>query len=290
MATETIEVTGHIVDSLLLAKILDTILDAGCDYEIADVSDRQDQPRPEPSARIEVTGDDDVLGPLLDELQVHGANRVDQSDATPRAPPTATACCPPASTRPPTSPPTCGSTARGCPSRTPRWTAASWCADGRARTVPMHRVAGRRPGRGGQRRACGSQAPAHAAGHPAVRVHGVRGVVREAQGAARRPGGRAAAGRTRPGRQGAGRVRPGGRPHRRRPRPGPARRGRLGRRAVRRQRLRHPRHRVRTCSARRSACRWPRARPPRAATPTTSGSSTRCGGTARSPPPSTPAS
>ena len=38
MATETIEVTGHIVDSLLLAKILDSILEAGCDYEIADVS------------------------------------------------------------------------------------------------------------------------------------------------------------------------------------------------------------------------------------------------------------
>jgi hypothetical protein len=34
MASETIEVSGHIVDSLLLAKILDTILDAGCDYEI----------------------------------------------------------------------------------------------------------------------------------------------------------------------------------------------------------------------------------------------------------------
>ena len=37
VSTETIEVTGHIVDSLLLAKILDTILDAGCDYEISDV-------------------------------------------------------------------------------------------------------------------------------------------------------------------------------------------------------------------------------------------------------------
>ena len=38
MASETIEVTGHIVDSLLLAKILDSILDAGCDYEITDVA------------------------------------------------------------------------------------------------------------------------------------------------------------------------------------------------------------------------------------------------------------
>ena len=79
MATETIEVTGHIVDSLLLAKILDTILEAGCDYEIAEVSIGKTSLDPS-SARIAVTGDDDVLGPLLDELQVHGANRTDQTD------------------------------------------------------------------------------------------------------------------------------------------------------------------------------------------------------------------
>ena len=80
MPTETIEVTGHIVDSLLLAKILDTILEAGCDYEIADVSIGKTSLDPS-SARIAVTGDDDVLGPLLDELQVHGANRTEQVDA-----------------------------------------------------------------------------------------------------------------------------------------------------------------------------------------------------------------
>ena len=81
MATETIEVAGHIVDSLLLAKILDTILEAGCDYEITDFAIGKtslDSSR----ARIDVTGDDDVLGPLLDDLQVHGANRTAQADAT----------------------------------------------------------------------------------------------------------------------------------------------------------------------------------------------------------------
>ena len=81
MATETIEVAGHIVDSLLLAKILDTILEAGCDYEITDFAIGKtslDASR----ARIDVTGDDDVLGPLLDDLQVHGANRTAQADAT----------------------------------------------------------------------------------------------------------------------------------------------------------------------------------------------------------------
>jgi lysine-ketoglutarate reductase/saccharopine dehydrogenase-like protein (TIGR00300 family) len=80
MPTETIEVTGHIVDSLLLAKILDTILEAGCDYEIADVAIGKTSLDPS-SARIAVTGDDEVLGPLLDELQVHGANRTVQEDA-----------------------------------------------------------------------------------------------------------------------------------------------------------------------------------------------------------------
>jgi len=34
---ETFEVEGHIVDSLLLAKILDQILDTGADYRLVDV-------------------------------------------------------------------------------------------------------------------------------------------------------------------------------------------------------------------------------------------------------------
>jgi lysine-ketoglutarate reductase/saccharopine dehydrogenase-like protein (TIGR00300 family) len=80
MGTETIEVTGHIVDSLLLAKILDEILEAGCDYEMVDVSIGKTN-LDASSARIVVTGDDEVLGPLLDELQVHGANRTAQVDA-----------------------------------------------------------------------------------------------------------------------------------------------------------------------------------------------------------------
>jgi len=81
MPTETIEVTGHIVDSLLLAKILDTILDAGCDYEMVHV-DIGKTSMDASSARIAVTGDDDeALSRLLDELQVHGANRTAQVDA-----------------------------------------------------------------------------------------------------------------------------------------------------------------------------------------------------------------
>lgn len=78
--SETIRVDGHIVDSLLLAKILDAILDAGADYELVDVSIGKTN-KDTSSATIEVTAATDVLDPLLDDLQVHGANRVEHSDA-----------------------------------------------------------------------------------------------------------------------------------------------------------------------------------------------------------------
>ena len=35
--TATVELEGHIIDSLLLAKVLDVIVDAGADYEIVEV-------------------------------------------------------------------------------------------------------------------------------------------------------------------------------------------------------------------------------------------------------------
>ena len=81
MATELIEVEGHIIDSLILAKVLDLILDAGADYRMVDVEigrTNVDASR----ARLEVVApDDETLARLLTELQVHGANRVEQADA-----------------------------------------------------------------------------------------------------------------------------------------------------------------------------------------------------------------
>ena len=80
MATEIVEVDGHIIDSLILAKILDVILEAGAEYELLDV--RIGRTTTDAShARIELTADDDVLEPLLVELQVHGANRAGMADA-----------------------------------------------------------------------------------------------------------------------------------------------------------------------------------------------------------------
>ncbi|MFN2503040.1 MAG: TIGR00300 family protein [Acidimicrobiales bacterium] len=81
MAREVVEVGGHIIDSLILAKILDVILDAGADYQMMDVEIGRTNADPS-RARLEVRAEDDeTLSRLLSELQVHGANRVNQSDA-----------------------------------------------------------------------------------------------------------------------------------------------------------------------------------------------------------------
>jgi lysine-ketoglutarate reductase/saccharopine dehydrogenase-like protein (TIGR00300 family) len=79
--SELVEVEGHIIDSLILAKVLDVVLEAGADYRLVDVEigkTNTDTSR----ARLEISaGDGDTLAGLLAELQVHGANRVSTTDA-----------------------------------------------------------------------------------------------------------------------------------------------------------------------------------------------------------------
>src|SRR4051794_1006467 len=82
MATETIEVEGHIIDSLLLPKILDAILAAGADYQIIDVVIGRTNNDPSKAVLQIDAIDDDALEALIEELQVHGANRVGDRDAT----------------------------------------------------------------------------------------------------------------------------------------------------------------------------------------------------------------
>jgi lysine-ketoglutarate reductase/saccharopine dehydrogenase-like protein (TIGR00300 family) len=80
MAVEVVEIEGHIIDSLILAKVMDVILAAGADYRVVEVEigkTNNDVSR----ARIEVEADDETLSSLLVELQVHGANRLQQTDA-----------------------------------------------------------------------------------------------------------------------------------------------------------------------------------------------------------------
>jgi hypothetical protein len=77
-ATAVVELEGHIIDSLLLAKVLDEILAGGADYEIADVvigRARTDHSR----AVLSLTHPDGAaaLDSLCAGLAVHGARRVD---------------------------------------------------------------------------------------------------------------------------------------------------------------------------------------------------------------------
>lgn len=71
---ESFEVEGHIVDSLILAKVLDLIVDAGADYRLVDVDigrTTTDTSR----ARIEITArDGDDIDRIAELLQVHGVN------------------------------------------------------------------------------------------------------------------------------------------------------------------------------------------------------------------------
>jgi hypothetical protein len=77
---EEVEIQGHIIDSLLLPKVLDEILTQGGSYVIKDI--RVGQRQADPSyARIEVRADTaDVLQRLLDSIHDHGAVSVTATD------------------------------------------------------------------------------------------------------------------------------------------------------------------------------------------------------------------
>src|SRR5688500_799034 len=82
MPTETVQVQGHIIDSLILAKILDLIVASGADYRLVDFEVGKSNTDLS-LARIEVSaGDDDTLTALLEELHAHGANAVSDANAT----------------------------------------------------------------------------------------------------------------------------------------------------------------------------------------------------------------
>src|SRR3989442_10441769 len=73
MFSEQIELHGHIIDSLILPKVLDEILSHGGDFKILEI--RIGQQRTDPSyARVEVSGrSPDVVDDLVRRLRLHGA-------------------------------------------------------------------------------------------------------------------------------------------------------------------------------------------------------------------------
>ena len=79
--SEVLETRGHLMDSGVLARVLDDVLVYGGDYRIdrLDVGRAHDD---ESYARIVVTADDDEsLARLLMRLQTHGVNQVDPGEA-----------------------------------------------------------------------------------------------------------------------------------------------------------------------------------------------------------------
>jgi lysine-ketoglutarate reductase/saccharopine dehydrogenase-like protein (TIGR00300 family) len=80
METEVVELRGHIIDSLILPRILDDIVEAGCDYAIA--AFEVGRTHSDPSyARIEIRGERAALAPLLARLTSEGATQPDTGDA-----------------------------------------------------------------------------------------------------------------------------------------------------------------------------------------------------------------
>jgi len=80
-ASETVEVSGHLMDSGVLALVLDDVLTYGGDYSIdqLDVGRAHDD---ESYARIVISAEDaEALQRLLMRLQAHGVNQVDPGQA-----------------------------------------------------------------------------------------------------------------------------------------------------------------------------------------------------------------
>jgi len=80
MPSETVELRGHIIDSLILPKVLDGILTRGANFKIAEI--RIGQSRVDQSyARIEVSAASDaMLGDILLRLRQHGAEVLERKN------------------------------------------------------------------------------------------------------------------------------------------------------------------------------------------------------------------
>ncbi len=81
MASETVTIRGHIIDSLILPKVMDEVVEFGASFEIVDLQigvTNEDTS----FARLRVTTEsDEQLARLLDRLQQHGANPETVEDA-----------------------------------------------------------------------------------------------------------------------------------------------------------------------------------------------------------------
>src|SRR3954471_1470841 len=80
MSSETVELRGHIIDSLILPKVLDQILTRGANFKIAEI--KIGQKRVDQSfARIEVSAPtSEALDELVLRLRQHGAEVIGRAN------------------------------------------------------------------------------------------------------------------------------------------------------------------------------------------------------------------
>jgi len=84
---ETVETRGHLLDSGVLARVLDDVLEYGGDYRV-DRLDLGREHEDESYARLTLGApDEDLLQRLLMRVQAHGVNQVDPGTATTRPAP-----------------------------------------------------------------------------------------------------------------------------------------------------------------------------------------------------------
>jgi lysine-ketoglutarate reductase/saccharopine dehydrogenase-like protein (TIGR00300 family) len=87
MASSVIELSGHIIDSLILPKVLDLIIQLGGEFEIQEI--RVGKKRSDPSyARIAVEARaEETLGAILAKVREHGAVPVEEREESARLEP-----------------------------------------------------------------------------------------------------------------------------------------------------------------------------------------------------------
>jgi lysine-ketoglutarate reductase/saccharopine dehydrogenase-like protein (TIGR00300 family) len=81
MATETIELRGHIIDSLILPRVWDAIMDLGGNFEVEDMQVGRSKTEPSYARMRVIAPDDATLEALLSELGQLGATIVRQREA-----------------------------------------------------------------------------------------------------------------------------------------------------------------------------------------------------------------
>jgi lysine-ketoglutarate reductase/saccharopine dehydrogenase-like protein (TIGR00300 family) len=84
-SSETVELKGHIVDSLTLARVLDLIVESGAEYHIVEFDLGRTSDDASRAVIDVITSSDDAMEILLEQMQVHGVNRVHDEDAAPVA-------------------------------------------------------------------------------------------------------------------------------------------------------------------------------------------------------------